>query len=202
QSIFQNLNASDRWLIVTEGSSDGSILRKSIELLRPDIADFFDFVDMSENYPFTGAGNVFRFCQGLAQIKIQNKVLVIFDNDVAGLEAQIKVAGLPLPSNMKVVRLPDLPACRQFPTTGPDGKSEQDINGRAVSIELFLDLRGENPPCVRWTSYNSSIGSYQGELIRKEYYAKRFLEARTLEADYDISKLEMLLNHIYEVLTA
>jgi len=201
QSIFENLSAADRWLVVTEGSSDGGIIRKSIEFLRPDIADFFNFVDMSDNYPFSGTGNLFRFCQGLAQIKIQNKVLVIFDNDAAGLEAQRKVARLSLPPSMKVVRLPDLPECRRFPTIGPNGQAEQDINGCAVSIELFLDLRAEEPPHVRWTSYNSSIGSYQGELVAKESHTKRFMEARALGANYDTSKLEVLLNHIYDALT-
>ena len=90
---------------------------------------------MSENYPFTGAGNLFRFCQGLVQIKIQNKVVVIFDNDAVGLDAQSKVKQLRLPSNMLVVRLPDLPECRLFRTNGPNGFSQENINGRAVSID-------------------------------------------------------------------
>jgi hypothetical protein len=201
ESMFEALSATDRWLVVTEGSSDGHIIRKALELLRPDITDFFDFVDMSENYPFTGTGNLFRFCQGLAQIRIQNKVLVIFDNDAAGREIQHRVVQLPLPSNMRVVRLPDLPACRRFPTVGPNGQAEEDINGRAVSIELFLDLRAEELPCVRWTAYNSSTESYQGELLRKEFYTKQFMEARTFGAKYDTSKLEGLLDHIFNALT-
>ena len=45
------------------------------------LRDFFDFVDMTENYPFTGAGNLYRFCQGLARIRIQNRILVVLDND-------------------------------------------------------------------------------------------------------------------------
>jgi hypothetical protein len=200
-SMFEALSAADRWLIVTEGSSDGHIIRKALDLLRPDITDFFDFVDMSENYPFTGTGNLFRFCQGLAQIRIQNKVLVIFDNDAAGREAQRKVDNLPLPSNMRVVRLPDLPECRRFPTIGPNGKAEEDINGRGVSIELFLDLRGEDLPCVRWTAYNSSTETYQGELLRKEIYTKQFMEARSFGANYDTSKLQGLLDHLYDALT-
>jgi hypothetical protein len=41
-------------LIVTEGSSDTNILKKGLDMLYPDIADFFCFVDMKENYPFAG----------------------------------------------------------------------------------------------------------------------------------------------------
>ena len=199
-SFCEGLSEPDRYLIVTEGSSDGAIIRKAMELLRPDIVDFFHFVDMSENYPFTGAGNLFRFCQGLAQIKVQNKIVVIFDNDAAGLEAQRKVKRLLLPSNMVVVRLPDILECRLFRTNGPNGSAQEDINGRAISIESFLDLRTGPEPCVRWTSYNSNIDLYQGELIAKERYTKRFLESRPLPSAYDTSKLELLLDHLFEAI--
>ncbi len=198
ETIYEGVGDRDRYLIVTEGSSDGSILRVAMRLLRPDIADFFNFVDMSENYPFTGAGNLFRFCQGLARIKIQNRVVVIFDNDAAGREAENKVKQLILPENMKVVRLPNLAECERFLAVGPNGCVEQDINGRAVSTELFLDLRGEECARVRWTSYNQNVECYQGELIGKEEYTKRFLQMPALRTDYDCSKLELLLDHIFE----
>jgi hypothetical protein len=196
ETIYQPLGDRDRYLVVTEGSSDGSVLRRAIELLRPDIADFFDFVDMSENYPFTGAGNLFRFCQGLARIRIQNQVVVIFDNDAAGREAEQKVRQLALPPSMTIVRLPHIAECEAFPTVGPNGHAEQDINGRAVSTELFLDLRSGPPPCVQWASFNSHTQCYQGELIGKETYVKRFLQLPMLPPNYDCSKLELLLDHV------
>jgi hypothetical protein len=199
-SIYEGLSEHDRYLIVTEGSSDGAVIRKAMELLRPDIADFFNFVDMSENYPFTGAGNLFRFCQGLAQIKIQNRVVIVFDNDAAGVEAERKVRRLALPRNMQVVRLPDLADCRAFRTIGPNGSTHEDINGRAVSIEMFLDLAAGPQPCVRWTSYNSSTECYQGELMEKERYTRAFLDLRTESKGYDCSKLELLLDHVYDAI--
>lgn len=199
-SIYEGLDQRDRYLIVTEGSSDGSILKRAIELLSPDVADFFQFVDMSENYPFTGAGNLFRFCQGLSRIEIQNKVVVLFDNDAAGIEAESRVRQLRLPPSMRVVRLPDLPECREFETVGPTGPAKQDINGKAVSIELFLDLRHGPQPRIRWTSYNGNTGAYQGELVAKEGYAKQFLELPTLPADYDTSKLSLLLDHLHQAI--
>jgi hypothetical protein len=195
--IYEGLSDRDRYLIVTEGSSDGAVIRRAMELLHPDISDFFDFVDMSENFPFTGAGNLFRFCQGLARIKIQNKVVVIFDNDVAGREAEQKVLQLDLPANMIIVRLPDIPKYKTFPTVGPNGQADEDINGRAVSTELFLDLRSGPQPRVRWTAYNASMQCYQGELVEKELYAKQFIRLRALPPDYDCSKLELLIDHLY-----
>ncbi len=199
-TIYEQLSDKDRYLVVTEGSSDGLVLRRALAWLRPDIADFFDFVDMSENYPFTGAGNLFRFCQGLARIRIQNKVVVIFDNDAAGREAEEKVRQLELPPCMTIVRLPHLADCTRFPTAGPTGRSEQDINGQAVSTELFLDLRSGPAACVRWTSYNSNMQCYQGELIGKEKYVKDFLQQPALPPDYDCSKLNLLLDHVYSAI--
>lgn len=59
--LYEGLSDTDRYLVVTEGSSDAAILKKSLPKVAGDVADFFDFVDMSENYPFTGTGNVTRF---------------------------------------------------------------------------------------------------------------------------------------------
>ena len=152
---------------------------------------------MSENYPFTGTGNLFRFCQGLAQIKIQNRVVVLFDNDAAGREAEQRVTKLSLPRNMKVVRLPDLEECMKFPTVGPNGEATEDINGRAVSIELFLDLSGAGAePRVRWTSFNQGVSDYQGDLIQKDGFTRRFLKTKFPDPSYNATKLERLLDHI------
>src|SRR5262249_5182415 len=66
-----------RFLLVTEGTSDSAILRKALDLRRDDIADFFTFVDTEQGYPFTGTGNLYRFCQGLVSIGISNQVLIL-----------------------------------------------------------------------------------------------------------------------------
>jgi len=86
KELFIGVEETDKFLIVTEGSSDTYIIKKALEILRPDILDFFSFIDMQENYPFTGGGNLLNFCKGLSSIKIQNKVLVIFDNDTEGVD--------------------------------------------------------------------------------------------------------------------
>lgn len=36
-----------KFLVVTEGSSDAKIIKHTLNLLRPDIADFFYFIDMT-----------------------------------------------------------------------------------------------------------------------------------------------------------
>lgn len=198
EELYEGLDDSDRYLIVTEGSSDTKILKKSLNLLLKDLSDFFDFIDMSENYPFTGAGNLFRFCQGLSRIRIQNRILVLFDNDTAGIEAYRKIIKLDLPKNMKVVLLPDIDEYNSFKTIGPSGVNKENVNGRAISIELFLDLNYsfKTEPKIRWTSFNEKQNQYQGELINKDHYTKKFLNKRFFKNDYNTSKLEFLWKHI------
>ena len=55
------VHQNNRFLIVTEGSSDAKIIGHALHLLKPHIADFFDFVDMNEGYPFTGTGSLYNF---------------------------------------------------------------------------------------------------------------------------------------------
>ena len=66
--------------------------------------------------------------------------------------------------------LPDLEKCQQILTLGPNGDSVENVNGRAASIEFFLDLSYGSvpPPTVRWTCYDQKQDAYQGELVDKE----------------------------------
>jgi hypothetical protein len=177
---------------VTEGSSDAAILRHALKLLRPHLADFFDFVDMEEGYPFSGTGNVYRFVQGLISIAVQNKILVLFDNDAEGLANYRRCAALNVPANMRILSLPDLPAFTAFPAVGPDGERVSDINGRAAAIECYLDL--DEKARVRWTGYNQTSGAYQGELDGKTRYMRAFLQQCQRENGYDYSRIEHVLN--------
>ncbi len=197
KEIFVGVEEADKFLIVTEGSSDTFIIKKSLKLLKPDILDFFTFVDMEDNYPFTGTGNLYRFCQGLTSIRIQNKTLVLFDNDLEGLDKFNKTCNLNLPSQMRIMKLPELEEFNDFLTVGPTGETKENINGKAVAIECFLDLTKSNPK-IRWTNYNKDFDSYQGSLENKDDYVKKFKTVKSENDDYDFSKLNRLLDEIYK----
>jgi hypothetical protein len=194
--VYSGVPPASRFLIVTEGSSDAAVLKKALPLVAPGVKDFFDFVDMSETYPFTGTGNVVKFCQGLARIGVLNRVLVVLDNDAAGVEAYLRLEGSKLPTNIQVMTLPDLADCRKVATLGPTGVHFADINGKAASIEWFLDLRSEENPTVRWTGFNPRADRYQGELVNKESHVRRFLKAKAAPKGYDLTKLGMLWQQI------
>jgi hypothetical protein len=124
-------------LIATEGTSDARIIRRALDVLRPGVADFFNFVDVNESHPFWGTGNLVKFAEGLLRIEILNQVLFVFDNDAEGVDAFRKLEKLNPPANMRAMLLPDLEEFREFSTLGPEGVNISDINGRAAAIECY-----------------------------------------------------------------
>ncbi len=194
---------TETFLIATEGSSDAHILRHAFGLLRPEIADFFRFIDVSERHPFPGTGNLLKFAEGLAKIDVQNQIVFVFDNDAEGTDAFNKVRALALPSNMRAMVLPSLDVFRSFPAKGPQGDHEADINGRAAAIECYLDHRHCEHRLARviWTNYKKEADTYQGALEFKEVYTKMFLRLtpdRLAATGYNTANIEKVLDALIQ----
>lgn len=186
-------------LIATEGASDARIIRLSLDVLRPDVADFFNFVDVDERHHFWGTGNLVKFAEGLLRIEVLNQVLFVFDNDAEGVDAFRKLEKLELPANMRAMLLPDLEEFRAFSTRGPEGVSVSDINGRAAAIECYLDLRLDQYPVsqVTWSNFKKDIDAWHGVLDFKESYSKHFYnqpDDLLRNGSYDVSKLTKLID--------
>lgn len=198
EDLAPHLEDKDKILIVTEGKTDTFILETAIIKMFPHISDFFYFIDMEENYPFTGTGNLYNFSSGLTKIKIQNKTLVIFDNDEAGIfsynKCKTKLEEL---KNLKFYHLPNMIEFDSFLTVGPTGESYQNINGKAVSIECFLDLKfgTTRKPMIRWTLFNEKSKTYQGSLIAKDDYTRIFKKSID-NIKYNATKLKFLIEDI------
>jgi len=186
-------------LIATEGASDARIIRRSLNVLRPDVSDFFNFVDVDERHHFWGTGNLVKFAEGLLRIEVLNQVLFVFDNDAEGIDAFRKLEKLNLPANMRAMILPDLEEFKGFATCGPEGVSVSDINGRAAAIECYLDLRLDQYPApqVTWSNFKKDINAWHGVLDFKESYSKHFYEQPDdllRNGSYDVSKLLKLID--------
>ena len=200
RNLFQpGARRKQKVLIATEGASDARIIKRGLDILRADVADFFNFVDVDERHHFWGTGNLVKFAKGLLRIDIHNKVLFVFDNDAEGVDAYRKLDALNLPPNMRSMLLPNLDEFRQFPALGPEGVSITDINGRAAAIECYLDLNlPERPPAqVRWSNYKKDIDAWHGALEFKETYQKHFdkqLPEALREGPYETFKLLKLLD--------
>ncbi len=198
---------TETFLIATEGSSDVHVLKHALALLRPEIADFFRFIDVSESHPFSGTGNLVRFAEGLAKIDVHNQVLFLFDNDAEGLHAQQRLSRLTLPSNMRGAMLPEIEMFRAFLAQDPEGLRNADINRRAAAIECYLDLNvGDHAEAkILWTNYKKELEVYQGALEYKEFYAKEFLKQTTetiANGSYDSSRMKIVLDLIIAECTA
>jgi hypothetical protein len=195
------------FLIATEGSSDVHIIRHAFAILRPEIADFFRFIDVSEGHPFSGTGNLLKFAEGLVKIDVQNQTLFLFDNDAEGYDAYRRMQRLTLPANMRGMMLPELDAFRAFPALGPEGIGTADINRRAAAIECYLDLvLDDYPPAkVLWTNYKRELDSYHGALEYKDTYTKAFLKQTpetVATGGYNVTKLRAVLDAIIRECTA
>ena len=199
EDVIAPLSEDQKILIVTEGSSDSFIIKKMIDTLYPDISDFFSFIDMQDNYPFTGTGNLFNFCCGLMKIGVLNQIIVLFDNDVAGNEKYEKLIKIPHMKNLLITKLPYLSDFENMDTIGPQGVGTSNINGTAVAIECFLDFNScSRSPVVRWTNYVEKGDKYQGSLVAKDEYIRCFKNANLTDGTYDSTKLEFLIDNMLE----
>ena len=88
---------------------------------------------------------------------------------------------------------------KAFLTVGPTGEVYENINGKAVSIECFLDLSFgfDRAPKVRWTVYNEKSDQYQGALIGKDDYTRVFKKS-LYDEKYNKNKLLFLINDIVQ----
>ena len=197
EDITPKLTSENKILIVTEGSTDTIIIQKCIDLLYNDISDFFDYIDMEKNYPFTGTGNLKNFIKGLAKINILNNILVILDNDTAGYSVYKDIDKIVLPKNLKVITLPNHIDFDNFKCKGPQGDSYENINRKAVSIECFLDYSLINEDVyVRWTGFDKNLVQYQGNIEPKDLLIKSFHKYSNRKYNHD--KMKYLIDYILE----
>lgn len=126
------------------------------------------------------AGTLVSTIKAFVGSGISNRIIALFDNDTA---AQVAIKGLSrtaIPQNIKVLRLPILQLAERYPTLGPSGVSELNINGLACSIELYFGVdilaHGGQLTPVQWKGFDVSINQYQGEILKKQELQNLFLQ--------------------------
>lgn len=165
-------------IVLVEGSSDAELLQLGLQVVRPHLVDFVRFTDFSLR-PEAGAAALVRQVRALAAAGIPNRTIAMFDHDSGAADAMRPLMETKLPSNFRVLTYPDLDLARAYPTMGPDGLSEMDVNGLACSLELYLgrdvltDTEGHLRP-VQWTGYVQRLNRYQGQVIDKAAIQEEF----------------------------
>ena len=174
-------------VILAEGRSDINILKNSLSILFPDRKDYFSFFEHDELNVDGGAIYLVKFLKAFAAARTPLRLVAIFDNDTVGRQAYQQAQDLDLPDNMILLRLPDIELARRYPTIGPQGLHEVNVNGQAASIELYLgraalSVNGKLRR-VRWTGYDKTADAYQGEVEAKNEVKQHFFKHLETFAD-------------------
>jgi hypothetical protein len=177
--LFELYSTRSKTIVLTEGSIDTWVISESLQLLYPHLADYFTFMDFEAARVGGGTGNLANIVKAFSGAGIVNKVIALFDNDAAATTALRGLKQAQIPSNIKVLQLPEIDFLRNYPTLGPSGLVNMDVNGLGASIELYLGKdvlsdQKENLKPIQWTGYISEIAKYQGEVLDKEEIQKKF----------------------------
>ncbi len=167
-------------IILTEGVFDRKVLKESVELLYPHLTNYIKFLDTGYKTE-GGAGMLVKTLKSFAAAGISNRIVAIFDNDTAAYDAISSLRNVSLPANYRIMHYPDIELGNNYPTLGPQGSVDMNINKLAGSIELYLgndtlvDDQGNYRP-VQWTGYVRKLAKYQGELLDKSKIQDKFLD--------------------------
>lgn len=179
RTLAQSFEINSKILILTEGSSDIFAISESLNILYPHLSNLYSFMDFSTSKAQGGAPALAQTLKVFCGAGIANRIIAIFDNDTAAKSALRALGHLKYPDNIRVIQLPELEMARNYPTLGPQGLTNLDINGLAGGIELYYgvdvlsDHDGNLTP-VQWKGYDESTMQYQGELTHKAEIQKRF----------------------------
>ncbi|GGP47127.1 HEPN/Toprim-associated domain-containing protein [Shewanella saliphila] len=207
-TLLSGVDVNSKIIVLTEGSSDKSIIERSLKLLYPHLADYYRFMDFGVANASGGASSLVSQVKGFVGVGIKNKIIAFLDNDTAAYVAKKSLEKTNLPENIRVLHYPDLPLAENYPTIGPTGEQSVNINNLAGSIELYLgeDVLKENGDytLVEWRGFDRSLGKYQGELLNKKGIQEKFYrkiaeceQDRAQTSQYDWSGMHLILTSLF-----
>ena len=158
-------------IVLTEGKFDVEVIQESMQILYPHMTKYYSFMNFTD-YKVQGSTNFLtHYLKAFIGAGIENRVIAIYDNDSAGMAELIGIKHIKLPENFRVFKLPSIELAESYPTLGPNGKENMNINERACSIEMFLGkdvLMEENEFIpIQWKGYVEKTETYQGEIMNK-----------------------------------
>lgn len=204
------LSESSKTIILTEGVTDDEFLMSSFEMLMPEVSHLFRFFGYHvELSPERSADALKKLAMAAASVGLSGRFVFLFDNDAVGSKCWNEIKGS-LPPNMIAVRLPDVELAKAYPTYGPQGNTTEDVNGRAVTIELFLgkDALTADNGTLRLVHWGQQVnGVYQASFSKEdknviqETFRSAIVSAKrdgAFKTSYDWSSMLSLLNYVCE----
>jgi hypothetical protein len=193
-------------VVLTEGRSDIKAIQGSLRILYPHLTDYYSFMDFEGVRAPGGAGALVSMIKAFIGAGIVNRIVASFDNDTAARSALRALRDIQLPDNVRVLHYPDAPWAEDYPTLGPQGPTNMNVNGLAGCLELYFGLDvlkqqdGSLTP-VQWRGYDETLREYQGELMNKAGLQARFMEKLqrcemdpSLLRQYDWTGMEAIIN--------
>jgi 5S rRNA maturation endonuclease (ribonuclease M5) len=191
----------EKIIILTEGKSDVEFISKSIEKLYPHLKDYYHFIDFDEYKIESNASALVKLITSFAAANVKHPIIALFDNDTAGIKEMKKLTSKIVPTNIKFLKYPDITIAKKYPTVGPTGKKNMNINGLACSIEMYfgVDVLTKNNELIpiQWKGFDEKERKYQGEIGDKIYVQNSFRQKLSREVVSDIVELNELLNEIF-----
>lgn len=208
QSQLDDVRMFQKIIIMTEGKSDTEFLRRALNILHPELNQYFSFFEFDHSKAEGGAPALERNVKAFAAAGISNKIVALFDNDAAGLSAIHRLSKVTLPSNISVLALPNISIANNYPTVGAQGISTENVNGRACSIEMYFGIdilkTEDNFNSVFWKGVDETTKTYQGELQQKSELQRLFrakldsAERCGIYENKDWTGIEMILQTIFK----
>jgi hypothetical protein len=133
--------------------------------------EYYTFFDFHGTRAAGGASQLIGVIKAFAAAGVANRIVAILDNDTAAHEAKRALRDVRLPGHMVVLHYPPRDWLVAYPTVGPSGEADLDINGRAANLEMYLGrdvlTSGGLLERVQWAGYSPAMQAYQGELVNK-----------------------------------
>lgn len=168
----------EKIIILTEGKTDTEFIQACISIFYPHLSDYFHFMDFTSSKYEANASRLVHTIKSFVGSGIKNKIIALFDNDSAAMKEIKQLSKVTIPHNIKILQYPSIELANNYPTIGPSGVLEMNVNGLAGSIEMYLgrdclsDPKGLIP--VQWTGYVESINQYQGSILKKKQVQDQF----------------------------
>lgn len=191
----------EKIIILTEGKTDVEFISNSIDKLYPHLKDYYHFIDFDEYKVESSASALVKLVTSFAAANVKHHIIALFDNDTAGLKEMKKLVSKTFTPNIKILRYPDITLARKYPTVGPTGKKNMNVNGLACSIEMYFGVdvltRNNQLIPIQWKGFDDKEKKYQGEIADKNYVQDTFRNKLKKTEVTEIKELTELLNGIF-----
>ncbi|WP_156725801.1 hypothetical protein [Streptomyces apocyni] len=170
-------------LVLTEGSTDASLLKLGMRVTHPHLVGFVNFMDFNLAPAERNVSALGKTVNAFIVAGVANRFVAIADNDTAAHDGLDKLKAREHPQSCRVLHYPPLDFLAAYPARDSDtGRlTSTNVNGAAGSLELYFGrdvLTGDDGTLmpVQWGGLVAKLGRRQGALsdADKKAAQKRF----------------------------